>query len=85
MEPVPMTRARTAFWSCALLAVAGAALAAPVWSIAALLFTCVAIPLAVSVRGTPHHVRALFFPFRSAFGRPRPERILEHARQGQRH
>lgn len=85
MDPVPMTRARVAFWSCALLAAAGAALDAPLASIVALLFACAAIPLAVAVRATPHHVRALFIPSRSAFGRPRPERIPEHARQSQRH
>ena len=83
MDPVPMTRARVALWSCALLAVAGAAFDAPLPSIAALLFTCAAVPLAVAVGGTPRHVRALFVPSRTAVRRSRPERIPEDAKQGQ--
>ncbi|WP_341715948.1 hypothetical protein QQG74_18115 [Micromonospora sp. FIMYZ51] len=65
MHLVSMTGLRVKFYSFGALAAVGVAIDAPVWSIAALVFLCVAIPIAVALQGTVC-VRALFLPSRVA-------------------
>ncbi|MGA4685178.1 MULTISPECIES: hypothetical protein [Micromonospora] len=78
MFVLPVARIRVTFYSIAALAVAGVATNAPVWSIAASLFLCVAIPLAVAFQG-PEHLRALFVPFRAAEPAALTRKDIRHA------
>ncbi|MEV6695055.1 hypothetical protein AB0M35_26630 [Micromonospora sp. NPDC051196] len=63
MDLVPMARLRVKLYSFAVLAAAGVAIDAPIWSIVAVVSICAAIPLAVALQGTGR-VRTLFLPSR---------------------
>ncbi|MDO3684184.1 hypothetical protein [Micromonospora sp. C28ISP2-4] len=78
MFVLPVARLRITFYSTAVLAVAGAATDAPLWSIAASLFLCVAIPLAVAFQ-SPQHLRALFVPSRAAEPAALTRKDISHA------
>ncbi|MFI7249136.1 hypothetical protein [Micromonospora chalcea] len=78
MFVLPIARIRVTFYSIAALAVAGVATDAPVWSIAASLFLCVAIPLAVAFQ-SPEHLRALFVPSRAADMAAHTRKEIRHA------
>ncbi|MFJ8829608.1 hypothetical protein [Micromonospora aurantiaca] len=74
----PVARIRVTFYSSAALAVAGVATNAPFWSIAASLFLCVAIPLAVAIQ-SPEHLRALFVPSRATEPAALTRKDIRHA------
>ncbi|MEU7714219.1 hypothetical protein ACIA8B_17935 [Micromonospora chalcea] len=78
MFVLPVARLRVTFYSIAALAVAGVATDAPVWSIAASLFLCVAIPLAVAFQ-SPAHLRALFVPSRAVDEAAHTRKDIRHA------
>ncbi|WP_244933198.1 hypothetical protein [Micromonospora tulbaghiae] len=78
MFVLPVARIRVTFYSIAALAVAGVATDAPIWSIAASLFLCVAIPLAVAVQ-SPEHLRALFVPSRATEPAALTRKDIRHA------
>ncbi|MFJ6169064.1 hypothetical protein ACIQH6_28385 [Micromonospora orduensis] len=63
MDPAGMARMRLKLYSFALVAVAGIAVDAPLWSVLASVFICVAIPFAVAAQGIGP-VRALLLPSR---------------------
>ncbi len=78
MFVLPVARIRVTFYAIAALAVAGVATDAPVWSIAASLFLCVAIPLAVAFH-SPERLRALFVPSRAAGEAAHTRKEIRHA------
>ena len=78
MFVLPVARIRVTFYSIAALAVAGVATDAPVWSVAASLFLCVAIPLAVAFH-SPQHLRASFAPPRAADDAAHTRKEIRHA------
>ncbi|MGW4466610.1 hypothetical protein [Micromonospora sp. NPDC004704] len=79
--PTSIAGLRTRLVVLAGLAVAGAAAGISWWAVAALLLTCLAIPVAVAVQGGPCPARALFFlPSRPHSTRHRPERTNHDAR-----
>ncbi|MEV6813467.1 hypothetical protein [Micromonospora sp. NPDC051296] len=78
MHLAPMARIRIKFYSFAVLAAAGITIDAPIWSIVAPIFICVAIPLAVAAQGTGH-VRDLFLPSRVAAPVPAARKAVRHA------
>ncbi|MFI2387797.1 hypothetical protein [Micromonospora aurantiaca (nom. illeg.)] len=78
MFVLPVARIRATFYSIAALTVAGVATDAPVWSIAASLFLCVAIPLAVAFQ-SPEHLRAMFVPSRAAESAAHTRKEIRHA------
>ncbi|MGX1615995.1 hypothetical protein ACWIF8_19150 [Micromonospora chalcea] len=78
MFVLPVARLRVTFYSIATLAVTGVATNAPVWSIAASLFLCVAIPLAVAFQ-SPERLRALFVPSRTVDEAAHTRKEIRHA------
>ncbi|MEU8073499.1 MULTISPECIES: hypothetical protein [unclassified Micromonospora] len=78
MFVLPITRLRVTLYSIAALAVAGVAVDAPVWSVVASLFLCVALPLAVALQ-SPEHLRALFVPSRAADAAAHTRKETRHA------
>ncbi|MEV7331863.1 hypothetical protein [Micromonospora sp. NPDC093244] len=79
MDPARTARMRLKLYSFALVAVAGIVVGAPLWSILAPIFICVAIPFAAAAQGIGP-VRALFLPSRVDPPAPTAREAVHHGR-----